>query len=299
MYLKRTRGEKIFNAFNILLLSVFTAAILVPVFYVLKVSFETGGFGELTLSLIPKEPSTLFYRMILQDSSIWRPFLNSVFITVVGTTLSLLINSMGAYTLSKRDLRGNQFFVYYLVVIPMLFGGGLVPTYLWIRELGLINKIWVLILPAIASGWNMILIRNYYWSIPSSLIESARIDGAQELTVFFRIMLPLAKPVLSAIGLFTGVGFWNTFFSAVIYINDPSKYTFTVKLREMIVVQQDMQRQFEQMAMQSGEDVLLANLTQEGLSSAIIVVSLIPILVVYPFLQKYFASGLMVGSIKG
>jgi len=299
MYLKRTRGEKIFNAFNILLLSVFTAAILVPVFYVLKVSFETGGFGELTLSLIPKEPSTLFYRMILQDSSIWRPFLNSVFITVVGTTLSLLINSMGAYTLSKRDLRGNQFFVYYLVVIPMLFGGGLVPTYLWIRELGLINKIWVLILPAIASGWNMILIRNYYWSIPSSLIESARIDGAQELTVFFRIMLPLAKPVLSAIGLFTGVGFWNTFFSAVIYINDPSKYTFTVKLREMIVVQQDMQRQFERMAMQSGEDVLLANLTQEGLSSAIIVVSLIPILVVYPFLQKYFASGLMVGSIKG
>jgi putative aldouronate transport system permease protein len=145
----------------------------------------------------------------------------------------------------------------------------------------------------------MILIRNYYWSIPSSLIDSARIDGAQELTVFFKIMLPLAKPVLSAIGLFTGVGFWNTFFSAVIYINDPSKYTFTVKLREMIVVQQDMQKQFEQMAMQSGEDLLLANLTQQGLSSAIIVISLIPVLVVYPFLQKYFAAGLMVGSIKG
>jgi putative aldouronate transport system permease protein len=297
--LKRTRGEKIFNVFNITGLLIFTIMLLVPVIYVIKVSLETGGFGDLSLSLIPAEPSLLFYRMILQDSSIWRPFLNSVFITVVGTSLSLLVNSMGAYTLSKRELKGVQFFVYYLVVIPMLFSGGLIPSYLLIRELGLINKIAVLIIPSIASGWNMILIRNYYWSIPSSLIDSARIDGAQELTVFFKIMLPLAKPVLSAIGLFTGVGFWNTFFSAVIYINDPSKYTFTVKLREMIVVQQDMQKQFEQMAMQSGEDLLLANLTQQGLSSAIIVISLIPVLVVYPFLQKYFAAGLMVGSIKG
>ncbi|NMA94565.1 MAG: carbohydrate ABC transporter permease [Clostridiales bacterium] len=299
MLLKRTRGEKIFNVFNIIFFCLFTIAMLVPVLYVLKISFETGGFGELSISLIPQEPSTMFYKMVLQDKSIWRPFLNSVFITVVGTVLSLFVNAMGAYTLSKRDLKGVNFFVYYLVVIPMLFSGGLIPSYLLIRELGLMDSLAALIIPALASGWNMILIRNYYWSIPSSLIESARIDGAEEFTVFTKVILPLATPVLAAIGLFTGVGFWNTFFSAVIYINDPSKYTFTVKLREMIAVQQDLQKQFEKMAMDSGEDLLLANLTQEGLSSAIMIISLIPIIIVYPFLQKYFVTGLMVGSIKG
>ena len=299
MLLKRTRGEKIFNVFNIIFFCLFTIAMLVPVLYVLKISFETGGFGELSISLIPQEPSTMFYKMVLQDKSIWRPFLNSVFITVVGTVLSLFVNAMGAYTLSKRDLKGVNFFVYYLVVIPMLFSGGLIPNYLLIRQLGLMDSLAALIIPALASGWNMILIRNYYWSIPSSLIESARIDGAEEFTVFTKVILPLATPVLAAIGLFTGVGFWNTFFSAVIYINDPSKYTFTVKLREMIAVQQDLQKQFEKMAMDSGEDLLLANLTQEGLSSAIMIISLIPIIIVYPFLQKYFVTGLMVGSIKG
>ncbi|NLC69220.1 MAG: carbohydrate ABC transporter permease [Clostridiaceae bacterium] len=302
--LKRSRGEKIFNVFNVTFFTIFAMMLLVPVLYVLKQSLDIERIGELSLSLFPRKFSLVFYQMIINDRAIYRTFLNSAYITVVGTALSVFLNAMGAYALARRDLPGNRFFIYYLVILPMLFSGGLIPTYLVVKSLGLIDKLAALIIPALVSGWNMALIRNYYWSIPPSLSESARIDGAEEFTVFFRIILPLSKPVIAAIALFTGVGFWNTFFSAVIYINSPQKYTFPVKLRELILVQYDMQRQFTE-ALQlrqmqgSGDDLLLASLTQEGLSGAIIVVSMLPIIIVYPYLQKYFTKGIMVGSLKG
>jgi putative aldouronate transport system permease protein len=131
--------------------------------------------------------------LIFRQPANYRPFANSVFITIVGTTLAMIVNSVGAYALSKRELPGNKFFIYFLIIIPMLISGGMIPGYLLIRSLGLIDKIAVLIIPALASGWNMILIRNYYWSIPNSLVESARIDGAEEFTVFAKIILPLIK----------------------------------------------------------------------------------------------------------
>lgn len=296
---RRSKGEKIFNVFNIVFFMLFIVCMIIPVLTVLKKSLDIGGFGEVTLSLWPREFSLTYYKMILEERSIYRPFMNSAFITIVGTALSVFLNAMGAYSLSKRDLPGNKTLIYFLVIVPMLFGGGLIPSYLLIKNLGLINKLAVLIVPALASGWNMVLIRNYYWSIPESLIESARIDGAEEFVVFAKIILPLAKPVLAAIALFTGVGFWNTFFSAVIYINDPMKYTFPVKLQEMIVVQQDMQRQFELMAQSAGQDLAKTSLNNEGLSSAMIVISMVPVIAIYPYLQKHFAAGLMVGSVKG
>jgi putative aldouronate transport system permease protein len=211
----------------------------------------------------------------------------------------MFINALGAYTLSKRELPGNRFFIYFLVIIPMLFGGGIVPTYLLIRALGLIDTLPVLFVPSAANAWRMILIRNYYWSIPKSLPESARIDGAQEFTVFFKIILPLSKPVLAAIALFTGVSYWNTFMAAVIYIRDARKYTFPVKLRELIILGGDSEKNFEEMLMQLGLDPEEYFLSIEGLSAAMMIVSMIPIILIYPYLQKYFAKGIMVGSIKG
>jgi len=298
--LKRSLGDKIFNVINIVGFFLFTIVMLLPIVFVLKQSFDIGIAGELSISLIPKAWSTMYYKMVITEPSVYRPFLNSVYITVVGTSSSLIVNAIGAYTLSKRELPGNKFFIYYLIIIPMLFGGGLIPTYLLMRALGLIDKYAVLILPAMASGWNMILIRNYYWSIPNSLSESARIDGAEEFTVFFRIILPLAKPVIAAIALFTGVGFWNTFMAAIIYMRSPEKYTFPVKLREMILLNNDNDAQrMEEMLLAMGVDPNKFLATAEGLSAAMMIISMLPIIMVYPYLQKHFAAGIMVGSIKG
>jgi putative aldouronate transport system permease protein len=295
----RSLSEKIFNIFNIIGFFLFTLVMLIPITFVIKTSLDVSPVGEVQLTLIPQEFSLLFYRLVVNDESVWRPFMNSIIITIFGTTFSMIINALGAYTLSKRELPGSRFFIYFLVIIPMLFSGGIVPTYLLIRSIGLIDTLPDLFVPNMANAWRMILIRNFYWSIPKSLGESARIDGAQEFTVFFRIILPLSKPVLAAIALFTGVSYWNTFMMAVIYIRDPRKYTFPVKLRELIILGGDAEKNFEEMMMQLGLDPQEHFLTIEGLSAAMMIVSMIPIVLIYPYLQKYFAKGIMVGSIKG
>lgn len=297
--MQRSIGEKVFNIFNLIGFFLFTIIMLIPIMYVIKTSLDISPIGEVQLSLFPQEPSLLFYDLVIHDESVYRPFLNSIIITVLGTSLAMLLNSIGAYTLSKRELPGSRFFIYFLVIIPMIFSGGIVPTYLLIRALKLIDTLPVLFVPNAVSAWNMILIRNYYWSIPLSLSESARIDGAQEFTVFFKIILPLAKPVLAAIALFTGVGYWNTFMAAVLYIRDARKYTFPVKLRELIILGGDANKNFEEMLMQLGFDPAEYFLSIDGLASAMMIVSMIPIVLIYPYLQKYFAKGIMVGSIKG
>jgi putative aldouronate transport system permease protein len=297
---KYKRKEKIFDIINMAIMALIVIVVMVPVLYVLKTSFDIGMKNDLSLSLIPKKFSFVFYIMIFKDKTIIRPFINSIFITIVGTMMSVFLNSMAAYALAKRDLPGHKFLVYYLIILPILFSGGLVPNYLLMKSLKLIDKMMVLIIPVLINGWNMALVRNYYWTIPSSLLESARIDGAKEMTVFIKIVLPLSKPVLAAIALFTGLGFWNTFFSAIMYINSPEKYTFPVKLREMIIVQYDMRGQFAGFVkMITGKDLLPADLTQEGLTAAVIIVSLLPVILAYPYLQKYFTEGLMINSIKG
>ncbi len=294
---RMTRGEKAFSVINVLILLVISVTILVPVLYILKRSFDVGAQGEINISLIPREFSLFYYKMVLTDISVWQPFLNSIILTVVGTIISLSLETMGAYTLSKRELPGNKFLVY-MLVITMMFSGGLVPLYLVVKNLRLIDKFpWVLILPSAFKAWNIFLIRNYYYSIPVSLSESARMDGASEFRIFTAIIFPLSMPVIAAVGLFTGIDYWNTFYYAIIFINTPSKYTFAVKLREILAMQLEMEAQFERMAY--GQNLLLKNLNMEGLYSAIIILSIIPIICVYPLLQKHFNKGLMVGSLKG
>lgn len=297
--LKRSLGEKIFNVFNILGFFVFTVIIVVPVLFVLKNSFELSETSVGTLQLWPSRPSLAFYGMIIKDNSVYRPLLNSVLITAVGTPLTLLVNSLGAYTMSKRELPGKNFFAYYMVIIPMLIGGGTIPGFLLIRALGLMDTLWALFIPGLASGWNMTLIRNYYWSIPNELTESARIDGAAEMTIFWKIILPLSKPVLSALGLLTGIGLWNTFYAAMIYIRRPERWTFPVKIRETVMKGEGNDKLWEEMMIAQGFDPTEILINSKGLGGAMMVVSMIPILIAYPFLQKYFAGGIMVGSIKG
>ena len=293
--MKLSKGEKIFNVINITIMGVFIVVIMVPLLFVVKKSFDVGAVQP-GLSLIPKQFSLLYYKMILTDKGIYRPFMNSGYITIVGTALSVFLEALGAYALSKRDLPGHKFFTY-MILITMMFSGGLVPLYLVVKNLGLIDKLSALILPGCVSAWNIILVRNYYFSIPESLVEAAKIDGAQEHTVFFKIILPLSMPIIATIALFTGVGYWNTFFNSIIFINSPSKFTFPVKLYEMIVVQEQMSEKFD--ALLGNTELMRQNLNSEGVASAMIIVSLIPVILVYPMLQKHFVKGIMVGSIKG
>lgn len=294
--IRLSRGERVFAAINTGFLVLFGITILFPVLYVLKTSLDAGAAGQLELSLLPREWSLFYYRMVLTDVSIFRPFLNSIILTILGTIVSLGLETMGAYPLSKKELPGNRLFIY-MLVITMMFSGGLIPFYILVRTLKLIDKFpWVLILPFCISAWNLILIRNYYFSIPASLPESARMDGASEFRIFTSIVMPLSLPVVAAIGLFTGVGYWNTFFNAIIFINSPTKYTFAVKLREMLALQMTLLNESQRNL--AIELEMNRSINTESLYSAIIILSMVPIVIAYPWLQKHFVKGILVGSIK-
>ena len=293
--MRRTRGEKVFNVFNIIILCLFTLCIVVPVLYVLKQSLDTGNTTLTDISLIPSQPSLIFYKMIFQKQDIWNSFLITVEVTLIGIVVNMVLQTMGAYTLSIRNLRGH-YFMTYLLIVPMLFSGGIVPWFLVIKYIGLMNNFWAMILPGCISGWNMLLIRNYFWSVDESLRESARIDGAGEFTVFTRILVPLAKPVLAAIALFTIVGYWNQFSNALYLISDPKLYPFQLVLREYIMNIQSMENQMMQAGLPQN---LLQNVSSESVTAAIIIVSILPMMIIYPFFQRFFVKGIMVGSLKG
>ena len=290
--MKASKGEKIFYVINTIFFLLIALIILVPLLTVLKKSLDANPTGGHPLSLIPNEWSLVYYNMIFKNRGIYGPFLNSIYVTVIGTALALIIQSMAAFTVSRRNLPGKKFITYFMIV-TMVFSGGIMPMYLVMRELHLLNSLWAVILPSCVSAWNIVLIRNYYWSIPESLGESARIDGAGEFKVYFRITLPLSGPVIATVGLFTAISYWTSYYYASIFINSPEKFTFPVKFREMILQQEDMSNTLQQAGSMS------SYLTSEGISAAIIIISIIPILLVYPYLQRFFMKGIMVGAVKG
>jgi putative aldouronate transport system permease protein len=295
-----SRGERVFGAFNALFMILLSCMMLIPFLAVLKDSVDLGGQGDISIALIPKEFTLMYYQMVFNDSGVYRPFLNSVGVTVVGTTLALVVNSMAAYTMSKRNLRGGRFFVYFLVVIPIIFhGGGIIANYVWFKFLGILNTYMVLILPLLVQGFWIVIIRQYYWTIPDSITESAEIDGAGEFRIFLRIIAPMSKAVFAAYTLFKGVAFWNDWLWCLLYVHDPDKYVFPVKLRGMFFWGQEAERFLRDFAELLGVDPMETLITMEGLSSAIIIVAVIPVLIVYPYLQRYFATGVRVGALKG
>lgn len=295
-----TTGHRIFRVFNGLLLLIVALTMLVPMLSVLKDSLDFQPRSHLRLALIPQDFTLFYYRRVLNDVSVYRPFLNSVLITAVGTALSLFVNSTAAYTMSRRDIRGNVFFVYFLVIIPMVLGGGgIIANFVWFRALGILNTYFVMILPMVAMGFYMIIIRTFYWSIPFSLTESAQLDGASEFTIFLKIIAPLSKAVFAAIALFAGVQYWNNWLYAFMFVHNPRLYPFPVKLRAMLFFTQDAERLLQEWALQQGIDLSEVMVTFEGTASAVIIVSTLPILVAYPYLQRYFAQGVRIGAIKG
>ncbi|WP_028549954.1 carbohydrate ABC transporter permease [Paenibacillus sp. UNC451MF] len=287
MYGKQPMGSYVFQILNggiLLLLSMLT---LYPLWHELALSFSSmegamrGGFF-----FWPREFTSATYQVVLSSSYLWTAYANTLFVTAVGTVLSTLLTASTAYPLIKQGLPGKNM-VTFLILFTMLFGGGLIPTYLLVKGLGLVNSLWSLILPGAISAFNVIIMRSFFVNLPAELEESAMIDGANPLLIFFKIILPLSMPVLSTVALWEAVSRWNNFFSALIYLNDKSKYTLPVMLKDVINGQE--------LAKMTGE---LTNASTDSVIAATIVISILPIICVYPFLQKYFVKGVMIGAVK-
>lgn len=269
---------------------------------VLKDSFDNFPVDVIGISLIPREPTLLYYRMAFTDVGIYRPLLNTIYITVIGTMIALAVNAMGAYTLRrKKRVKGTQLIVYIFIIAPMVLGGGgIIASYIWFRLVGFLDSlILAVVLPITANGFHMIVIRQFYWTVPESLIESAEMDGASEFLIFRKIVAPMSKAVYAAMGLFTGVGLWNQWRNVLFFVNNPQKYTFPLKLRSLFFYQQDPEEQMKKIAEAMGLDITEVLLQFEGLRSAMIMIGIIPVLLIYPYLQRHFAKGVRLGAIKG
>ena len=289
----RSNAEKIFDSANYLFLILFSFTFILPLLMVVMTSItaESEVMRE-GFKLWPSKFSLDAYHFIFSpDTLILRAAATSVLSTVVGTVLNVMVTCMIAYGFSVETLPLKKPLMAY-VLITMFFSGGLIPTYLVYKELHLINSFWVLVLPALLSPFNMLLVRNYFMSIPKSLKESARLDGAKELFVFFRIMLPLSTPILATIGLFSAVAIWNDWTTPMFFSNGSKLINLQYLLQRMMVRMADI------IGLTGSGIKVEEQMPSQTVKMAVVVVATVPIIMLYPFLQKYFISGIMVGSVK-
>ncbi|ALS26607.1 ABC transporter permease [Paenibacillus sp. 32O-W] len=286
-------SDRAFNFVNATLLAIITLVTFFPLYYVFVVSFtDPSEYIKGGVLLWPKKWSFASYQYLFTTDAFPRAILNSAFLATVGTALSLAVTAGLSYALSRRRLKGRRFLML-AILLTTLFNPGIIPPYLLVRELGLINSVWSLILPVLTSGWYVLLMKGFFDSIPSSLEEAARIDGCNDASVWVRVILPLSLPSLAAFGLFYAVSYWNTFFTAMLYINDFEKQPLQVLLQNMLIDSSTASGGAAAQEMMSEERI-----PPETLKMAAVVVATVPILLVYPFLQKHFAKGAMVGSVK-
>ena len=293
-FFKYSLEDKALLLAGYILLGLFVLAILVPMIYIVIASFmdpitlQNKGivfdFDKWTLTA---------YERVMTNSQIWIGFKNAVIYSLVFTFVSVFVTLLAAYPMSRSDFKGKGFFNT-LFVITMFFGGGLIPTYLLVSSLGLLDSMWAVILPGAFSVWNMIIARTYYQGVPTELQEAAEVDGANELVYFFKILLPVCTPVIAVLALWQFVGMWNSYFDAMIYLNDSAKQPLQLVLRSILIQNKPESGMVSDMQ-STAERAQLAEL----LKYATIIVSSLPLLVMYPFFQKYFDSGIMAGSVKG
>lgn len=290
VYFKKMTGSQIFNFFNIILVSIITVVILAPILNVVASSFaDSKTLAEGNFIFFPKEVTFDNYKAVFKDTSIWHAFLISAAKTIIGVVTHVFFCSMVAYALSKKNLRGRKFYTV-MGIITMFFSGGMIPTYLLMRQLNLLDNFLVYILPQLFSYYDVVILMNFFRQVPDSLEEAAKIDGAGVWRTFLTIVMPLSKPALATIALFNGVFQWNDFMTAKLYIVDKALYPVQMKLYEIIVQQQAQ-------SMNTIGNMALAT-TSKGIQLATIVVTTVPIIIIYPLLQKHFVSGMMLGAVK-
>lgn len=277
-----------------ILLGLFVVAIVIPMFYIIVASFmDPVMLQNKGITFDFSKWTTTAYERVISNPQIWIGFKNAVIYSVVFTIVSVFITLLAAYPMSRSDFKGKKIFNT-IFIITMFFGGGLIPTYLLISDLGLLDSMWAVILPGAFSVWNMIIARTYYQGIPTELREAADVDGANEIVYFFKILLPVCTPVIAVLALWQFVGMWNSYFDAMIYLNDSAKQPLQLVLRSILIQNQPESGMISDMQSTAARAQLA-----ELLKYATIIISSLPLLVMYPFFQKYFDAGIMAGSIKG
>lgn len=291
--LKMTQGERLFQMANNTMMLLLCVVTLYPFLYVLFASLSDAGqlVSHRGLLLLPQGFSIQAYELVLQNPMLLLGYMNTLFYVVVGTAFNIFMTALGAYGLSRQSLMLKNP-IMMMIVFTMFFGGGLIPTYLLVSELGMLNTRWALIIPSAISTYNLIIMRTAFQGISVHLEEAARIDGANDYTILFRIILPLSLPVVAVMVLFYGVSHWNSWFSALIYLRDRELFPMQLVLREILIT--------------SSTDSMMTDvqgLEKAGMSEvikyAMIIVTTVPILFLYPFLQKYFVKGVLIGAVKG
>jgi putative aldouronate transport system permease protein len=269
--------------------------ILYPLIYIVSASFSSPSAviaGKVWLW--PVDPTLEGYRAVFQYQQIWTGFYNSLYYTIVGTSINVALTLAAAYALSRKDLHGRNF-VMLLMVFTMLFNAGLIPSYLVVKDLGLLNSRWAMILPSAVAVWNVIIARTFFQAtIPDELLEAAQMDGCSDFRFFFRIVLPLSAPIIAVLVLFYAVGHWNQYFQALIYLRDTDKFPLQIILRQILI-----QNQVDASMMLDVESAAARDGLRQLLKYSLIIVVSFPVLLIYPFVQKHFVKGVMIGSLKG
>ena len=283
--IKKSTGDKITDVIIYFGIGLVGLCTLLPFLYVIAGSFATEKeLTERAFFIIPREFSLNSYNYIVQTGDIFKGLKNSIYLTVVGTIINMFFTTTFAYPLSKSYMKGRNALLN-MVIVTMLFSGGMIPTYLTIKALGLMNNVMTCILPVCLSSYNIILMKSFFEGIPGTLYEAAELDGATPVGIFARIVLPLSKPALASIGLFIAVGMWNNYMNFVLYITDANKKNFQVKVRELIL--------------NDGLSGSSIDISEDMLKNAMVVIVVMPFLIIYPFLQKYFVKGVTIGAVKG
>lgn len=292
MKLKRSASDKVFLAVVYVTLGLLSVTTLVPLLQAATISLSPPEVvNRYGFHLFPTTLDFSGYERVFDYNVIWTSYGNTIVRTLLGTAITLVLTFLGAYPLSKRSLPNRKLWTG-VIVLTMFFSGGLIPSYLLIKNIGLMNSVWALVLPGAVSAFMLLIVRNFIAALPESLEESAKMDGANEIVVLFRIVLPLSLPIIATVGLYSGVGHWNAWFDSMIYIQDEGKQVLQMILRRILLEGQDV-------ASESGSGSHAAVVNSETVKMAALIVSILPILFVYPFLQKYFVKGTLMGSVKG
>jgi putative aldouronate transport system permease protein len=293
-FAKLPAGDKVLMIIAYIILGLFLVAIILPVIYIILASFvDPVTLQNSGLSFDFSKWTTTAYTRVLSNSQIWVGFKNALIYSILFTVVSVVVTLLAAYPMSRADFKGRGFFNV-IFVITMFFGGGLIPTYLLISNLGMLDTIWAIIIPPAFSVWNMIIARTYYMGIPRDLQEAAEIDGATEMIYFFKILLPVCTPIIATISMWQFVGMWNSYFDAMIYLNSASKQPLQLVLRAILIQSQPQPGMVSDMQSTAARAQLA-----ELLKYATIIISSLPLMIMYPFFQKYFDNGIMAGAVKG
>ena len=301
--MKRTKGDVIFDWINCIILGLITFIMIYPLYLTILASISDivawqGG----KVYIVPIGFNIEAYQNIYRDGTIWRGYMNSIIYTVIGTLYNVAMTIMCAYAMSRDNMKGKQF-INLFFIFTMYFGGGMIPYYLLIKDLGWINTIWVMTLTNGMSVFNMIITRTFYRSnFSNEIYEAAKIDGAGELRIFLQMALPLSGSIIAVMSLYAGVGIWNSWFGGLLYITSPSKYPLALILRTIIIEMANFDIQVTSSALESAEEAqrgLEISRMQESMRYALIFVSSAPVLIAYPFVQKHFVKGVLIGSVKG